>query len=153
MALDPRGGYTCRRVGARPGARSDDGAAPVRVARSVRAAQRYSGPAQHIVQRCRRTDRESRARRVFNVPAMRNRSARRRFRRGHKARGLAADAARTGDRMLTRRGGIRRRLIMVASAGGSIVDLARGLWRSDSGKRWLVPLAVFMCLFGVILIL
>ena len=55
--------------------------------------------------------------------------------------------------MLTGRGGIRRRLIMIASAGGSIVDLARGLWRSDSGKRWLVPLAVFMCLFGVILIL
>jgi uncharacterized protein DUF5989 len=55
--------------------------------------------------------------------------------------------------MLTRRGGIRRRLIMVASAAGSIADLARGLWRSDSGKRWLVPLAVFMCLFGVILIL
>jgi Family of unknown function (DUF5989) len=55
--------------------------------------------------------------------------------------------------MLTGRGGIRRRLIMVASAGGSIADLARGLWRSDSGKRWLVPLAVFMCLFGVILIL
>jgi len=55
--------------------------------------------------------------------------------------------------MLTRRGGIRRRLTMVASAGGSIADLARGLWRSDSGKRWLVPLAVFMCLFGVILIL
>jgi Family of unknown function (DUF5989) len=55
--------------------------------------------------------------------------------------------------MLTRRGGIRRRLIMIGSAGASIADLARGLWRSDSGKRWLVPLAVFMCLFGVILIL
>ena len=55
--------------------------------------------------------------------------------------------------MLTGRGGIRRRLIMIGSAGGSIADLARGLWRSDSGKRWLVPLAVFMCLFGVILIL
>jgi hypothetical protein len=42
---------------------------------------------------------------------------------------------------------------MIAAAGGSIADLARGLWRSDSGKRWLVPLAVFMCVFGVILIL
>ena len=38
-------------------------------------------------------------------------------------------------------------------AGGSIADLARGLWRSDSGKRWLVPLAVFLCLFGLVLIL
>ena len=55
--------------------------------------------------------------------------------------------------MLPGRGGFRRRLILIGSAGGSIADLARGLWRSDSGKRWLVPLAVFMCLFGVILIL
>jgi hypothetical protein len=50
-------------------------------------------------------------------------------------------------------GGMRRRLVMLGSAGGSIGDLVRGLWRSDSGKRWLVPLAVFLCLFGLILIL
>jgi len=43
--------------------------------------------------------------------------------------------------VLKQRGGIHRRLIMVASTGGSIADLVRGLWRSDSGKRWLVPLA------------
>jgi uncharacterized protein DUF5989 len=55
--------------------------------------------------------------------------------------------------MRTRRSGIRRRLTMMVTAGGSIADLARGLWRSDSGKRWLVPLAVFMCVFGLILIL
>ena len=55
--------------------------------------------------------------------------------------------------MRTRRSGIRRRLTMIASAGGSIADLARGLWRADSGRRWLVPLAVFMCVFGLILIL
>ena len=55
--------------------------------------------------------------------------------------------------MRTRRSGVRRRLTMMAAAGGSIADLARGLWRSDSGKRWLVPLAVFMCVFGLILIL
>jgi len=42
---------------------------------------------------------------------------------------------------------------MIGSAAGSIADLARGLWRRDSGKRWLVPLAVFLCVFGVILIL
>jgi len=41
---------------------------------------------------------------------------------------------------------------MVASAGGSIADLVRGLWRRESGKRWLVPLAVFLCLFGLILV-
>ena len=55
--------------------------------------------------------------------------------------------------MLKRRSGFGRRLIMIGTAAGSIMDLARGLWRSDSGKRWLVPLAVFLCLFGLILIL
>jgi len=52
-----------------------------------------------------------------------------------------------------KRSGIRRRLIILASAGGSIVDLARGLWRTEPGKRWLVPLAVFLCVFGLVLIL
>lgn len=54
--------------------------------------------------------------------------------------------------VLKRRAGIHRRLIMVASAAGSIGDLAQGLWRRESGKRWLVPLAVFLCIFGLILI-
>ena len=55
--------------------------------------------------------------------------------------------------VLNHRGGLHRRLIMIASAGGSIADLARGLWRDESGHRWLVPLAVFLCLFGLILVL
>jgi uncharacterized protein DUF5989 len=55
--------------------------------------------------------------------------------------------------VVRKRSGIRRRLIILGSAGGSIVDLARGLWRSESGKRWLVPLAVFLCVFGLVLIL
>ena len=55
--------------------------------------------------------------------------------------------------MIKKHGQMRRRLIMLGSAGGSIGDLARGLWRSDSGKRWLLPLAVFLGLFGLILIL
>jgi Family of unknown function (DUF5989) len=55
--------------------------------------------------------------------------------------------------VVRKRGGFRRRLIVLGSAGGSIADLARGLWRSDSGKRWLIPLAVFLCVFGLILIL
>ena len=55
--------------------------------------------------------------------------------------------------MLPKRGCIRRRLIMLGTASGSIADLVRGLWRSDSGKRWLVPLAVFLCVFGLLLIL
>jgi uncharacterized protein DUF5989 len=55
--------------------------------------------------------------------------------------------------VIRRPSGTRRRLIMLGSTAGSIGDLARGLWRSDSGKRWLVPLAVFLCLFGLVLIL
>jgi hypothetical protein len=52
-----------------------------------------------------------------------------------------------------KRGGIRRRMIVLASAAGASADLVLGLWRSGAGKRWLVPLAVFLCLFGVVLIL
>jgi Family of unknown function (DUF5989) len=55
--------------------------------------------------------------------------------------------------VLKQRSGFHRRLIMIGSAGGSIGDLARGLWRDESGRRWLLPLAVFLCVFGLILIL
>ena len=54
--------------------------------------------------------------------------------------------------VLKQRSGIQRRLIMIASAGGSIADLARGLWRRESGQRWLLPLAVFLCIFGLVLV-
>jgi Family of unknown function (DUF5989) len=54
--------------------------------------------------------------------------------------------------MIRRPGGARRRLIMLGSAAGSIADLVRGMW-SDSNKLWLLPLAVFMCIFGVVLML
>ena len=49
--------------------------------------------------------------------------------------------------------GTRRRLIMLGSVVGSAVDLVRGMWRSERGNRWLLPLAVFLCLFGAVLIL
>ena len=55
--------------------------------------------------------------------------------------------------MIRKHGRMRHRLIVLGSAGGSIADLARGLWRNDSGKRWLIPLAVFLCLFGLVLVL
>lgn len=54
--------------------------------------------------------------------------------------------------MLKKRGKIRRGLIMFGSTFGSIADLTRGLWRSDSHRRWLVPLAIFLCLTGLLLI-
>jgi Family of unknown function (DUF5989) len=55
--------------------------------------------------------------------------------------------------MIQRPSGMRRRAIMLGSAGSAIADLVRGQWRTESGKRWLVPLAVFLCLFGLVLIL
>jgi hypothetical protein len=55
--------------------------------------------------------------------------------------------------MIKKRGRIRRGLIVVGSAAGSITQLMRGLWHSDSNKRWLVPLAFFLCLTGLVLIL
>jgi hypothetical protein len=54
--------------------------------------------------------------------------------------------------MITKRGGLRRRATILASTPGSIADLVRGLWHHDSGTRWLTPLAIFLCVFGLILI-
>ena len=55
--------------------------------------------------------------------------------------------------MLKRRGRIQRGAIVLGSAAGSIAQLARGLARRDSNKRWMIPLAVFLCLTGLLLIL
>jgi hypothetical protein len=55
--------------------------------------------------------------------------------------------------VIRRRGRIQRGAIVLASAGGSIAELARGLWRNDTHKRWMIPLAVFLCLTGLLLIL
>jgi uncharacterized protein DUF5989 len=54
--------------------------------------------------------------------------------------------------VLKKRGRIHRGAIVVGSAAGSIAELTRGLARSDSKKRWLIPLAVFLCLTGLLLI-
>jgi len=50
------------------------------------------------------------------------------------------------------RGRTRRGLIVFGSTFGSIAQLARGLWQSDSDKRWLAPLAIFLCITGLLLI-
>jgi hypothetical protein len=42
---------------------------------------------------------------------------------------------------------------MLGTTGGSIADLVRGLSRDEAGKRWLIPLAVFLCIIGMVLIL
>ena len=54
--------------------------------------------------------------------------------------------------MIRKRGRIHRGAIVFASTAGSMADLARGLWRSESHKRWLIPLAIFLCLTGLILV-
>ena len=46
---------------------------------------------------------------------------------------------------------MQRALIVFGSSGGSIVDLASGMWRSGPAKRWLIPLAVFLCVMGLVL--
>ena len=54
--------------------------------------------------------------------------------------------------MLKKRSKIQRGLIVFGSTFGSMADLTSGLWRSDSHRRWLVPLAIFLCLTGLLLI-
>ena len=54
--------------------------------------------------------------------------------------------------MIRRRGKIARTLIVLGSAGPSIVDGARGLWRSEAGRKWMVPLVVFLCVTGLVLV-
>jgi hypothetical protein len=55
--------------------------------------------------------------------------------------------------MIRKRGKIQRGLIVFGSSASSIAQLTRGLWRSDSGRRWLAPLAVFLCVTGLLLVL
>jgi hypothetical protein len=55
--------------------------------------------------------------------------------------------------VIKKRSRFMRGLIVLGSTGGSIAQLASGLWQSEPQKRWLIPLAVFLCLTGLILIL
>jgi ABC-type phosphate transport system permease subunit len=55
--------------------------------------------------------------------------------------------------MIRKRGKLRRGLIVIGSAGGSIGDLALGMWRADASRRWLLPLAIFLCMTGLLLAL
>ena len=55
--------------------------------------------------------------------------------------------------MIPRRGKIRRSLHVLGSAFGSTGELARGLWRGGGEKRLVMPLAIFLCVTGFLLIL
>ena len=55
--------------------------------------------------------------------------------------------------MIKRRGRMRRQLIVFGSAFGTTAEMASSLWTSRSGKRWMIPLVLFLCLTGLILTL
>jgi hypothetical protein len=55
--------------------------------------------------------------------------------------------------MIRKKGKTQRGLIILSSAAGSIGDLATGMWRSDASRRWQLPLAIFLCLTGLLLAL
>jgi hypothetical protein len=55
--------------------------------------------------------------------------------------------------MIRRRGKVLRGLIVIGTAVPSIAEFALGLWRSDGGRRWLIPLVVFLCATGLVLVL
>ena len=55
--------------------------------------------------------------------------------------------------MIKKRGRIHRGFIVLGSTVSSTAQLATGLWRGGAEKRWLTPLAIFLCVTGVILTL
>jgi len=55
--------------------------------------------------------------------------------------------------MIPKRGRMHRQMIVLGSIVGAASELTQGLWRDNSSKRWLIPLAVFLCLTGILLIL
>ena len=54
--------------------------------------------------------------------------------------------------MLRKRGKIARGVIMIANAVPSIGAFVGALWGNKGGNRWLVPLVVFLCVTGLVLI-
>ena len=55
--------------------------------------------------------------------------------------------------MIKRRGRMARTLVILGSAPRSIAEGALGLWTSPAGRKWLVPLLVFLCVTGLFLVL
>jgi uncharacterized protein DUF5989 len=54
--------------------------------------------------------------------------------------------------MIRRRGKVARTLLMLGSAVPTIADGARGVWRNEAGRKWMVPLLVFLCVTGLLLV-
>ncbi len=54
---------------------------------------------------------------------------------------------------LKRKGKIRRGLTVMGSAVPSIAGFVAGMWKNEQRNRWLVPLVVFLCITGLVLVL
>jgi len=55
--------------------------------------------------------------------------------------------------MIRRRGRMYRQSVIFGTAFGTTAGLVRGIWRSPSGKRWMIPLVLFLCVMGLVLTL
>ena len=55
--------------------------------------------------------------------------------------------------MIKKKGRLRRQLVVMGSAFGSTGDLARGLWKGGSDRKLMMPLAIFLCATGLLLVL
>jgi hypothetical protein len=55
--------------------------------------------------------------------------------------------------VIRRKSRLRDGLVVIGSLAPSTRDLVRGLWHGEHRNRWLVPLAVFLCLSAVLLLL
>src|SRR5512147_2720766 len=138
-------GHPCRWHCQGSSPRARHGSTLVCSSRGLWEANWNSGVAEYFIQFVRRAYRQSRRRRLSDIPAQRNGCAGCRANPGYEAT-LAE------GRMIRKRGKIRRGLIVIGSVAGSINDLALGMWRGGATRRWLLPLAIFICLTGVLLI-
>ena len=55
--------------------------------------------------------------------------------------------------MIRRQAKWKRTLLVLGSAFPTIADGARGLWAHEAGRKWLVPLLIFLCVTGLVLVL
>ncbi|HEY0313598.1 MAG TPA: DUF5989 family protein [Allosphingosinicella sp.] len=55
--------------------------------------------------------------------------------------------------MIKKKGRLRRQLVVMGSAFGSTGDLAKGLWKGGSDRKLMMPLAIFLCATGLLLVL
>lgn len=55
--------------------------------------------------------------------------------------------------MIRKRNRFSRQMIVLGSIFGSTGELARGLWHAGGSKRLMIPLMVFLCTLGFVLVL